>query len=958
MADYYKESRYRDRDDSPSDDERRHTTIRRYKVTSPSKYDDDDRRSHYSPRTSLIDKQLVERDRDVELFGDDHHSAVYEKEYERERRRTHRHKHDDDRSRGIIYDPEFDRGDRDWGNRRDHDDTDVRMEKRVERTSDGDLKIQKRYEEHIDRDGDGHPDVERYRKETEYYSPYDPPSPRHRAPEQTPFPPPAVIPRQDPNVMVIPNERPRELVHRPARHDDEYYYRHESKEIGPYRREEREVERRSNHHRRGRDYASDAGGVSDDGYIVRRRRRTIIRDRSSSSDSDHKLHLAEGALAGAGVTALISSRRDKNGDLPEHRGRKVVAGAALGALGTEAYKRARSAYGDRFERHRSHSRGAHSRIKTGLGIAAAALAVAGATQYYKSSKVDKEESNRGRSRTKNYHSDGYSSRSRSRKSIRSRSKSVVKAAMATMAGAGLVKHLRNRSKSKARSSRSRSASTKSGRSRSRSRLRTGAGIAAAAVAAGTAGKVYKRHKEKKEKERERGASRSSSASASFYEPRRRSRSRSHSRSATARSLHSEASPADRELGLIEYGQGELPPDAPPYPDDDGPRDRRRRRRRDRDRSSSLGEYSASDEDKKGKKRSMSRLRDMAAAAVGTGAAAMGIKEYKRQKSKDREGTEGSGDGRKERRRRERDRRRYEDDDRYDDGHFPPSPPHASGGYSGRAEPPNMSGAVNDYSTYPPQTYYPTPPADPQPPYPTGPPPPDAQGYPPPPPPDAHGYPPPPPPGASPAPPGSGYPPQEQGYPPPGSGYPPPGPGQSNRPPPMGPDHPRSTWGRFKRRVGLSDVASDESDREDLYPPRRKTVAFTPMSPQSSRALRQHRRHGSRSPPRRARTQKVHGRDSPLERRRHSSGPPAQRRVSEDLTDSDSESGVEDLPDRFDSHGRPLSSSGIDSHWTERNGQFRRRPRREGDWGIDGGWHVSGTDKETVERVAKGDSSVV
>lgn len=74
--------------------------------------------------------------------------------------------------------------------------------------------------------------------------------------------------------------------------------------------------------------------------------------------------------------------------------------------------------------------------------------------------------------------------------------------------------------------------------------------------------------------------------------------------------------------------------------------------------------------------------------------------------------------------------------------------------------------------------------------------------------------------------------------------------------------------------------------------------------------------------------------------------------------SEPESDVEYLPDRFDSRGRPLSTSGLDAGWTERNGQFRRRPRNKGDWDVSGLWHIGGTDKEVVERVAGGVRDVI
>ncbi|CAI4215243.1 unnamed protein product [Parascedosporium putredinis] len=542
MPDIYRETRtYREREDSPSDDERRRTTLRRYKGLGPSGTEE----------------------------------------------------------------------------------SDLRMEKRIERTSDGDVKIQRRYQEFHDLDGDGRPDIERYRKETEFYSPYDPSS----------SPNPSLV-GNDPNIVVLREDPHREL------------------EFGPYRREsEYAVGRRD----RRKDYASDG---DDDGYVVHhRRRRTTLRDRSSSSSSDdHKLHLAEGAIAGAGVTALLATRRSKHGELPENRGRKVIAGAALGALGTEAFKRARSAIDERYDRHRSPSRDRHSKIKTGLGIAAAALAVAGATQYYKASKVEKEEARRGRSRNRGYPSDGYySSRSPSRK--RSRSKSIAKAALATAATAGIVKHFRNKSKSR---SRSRSKSVK-GRSRSRSRLRTGAEIAAAAVAGGAAGKLYKKHKERRRSEPGLAPYLGTLATMS---------------PGIDRDL-------DRAAGLVESRWKGIDPEQESIA---------------RHGRGSNGDWCG--------RHGIEGIQEQEE-----------VKERERDVASDREAA--SAEERRERRRRDRDRRRYEDDARYDDDGYPPSPPHASGGYSG----PRMSGAnadPDDYSSYPPQTYFPPPSADTPSPYPPGP----------------------------------------------------------------------------------------------------------------------------------------------------------------------------------------------------------------------------------------------
>lgn len=87
------------------------------------------------------------------------------------------------------------------------------------------------------------------------------------------------------------------------------------------------------------------------------------------------------------------------------------------------------------------------------------------------------------------------------------------------------------------------------------------------------------------------------------------------------------------------------------------------------------------------------------------------------------------------------------------------------------------------------------------------------------------------------------------------------------------------------------------------------------------------------------------------------GPPVSRRKASE-EDPDSESDVEYLPDRFDSRGRPLSAAEPGAGWTTRNGQFRRKPRHASDWDVGGMWHVGGTDKEMVERMAENLRDVV
>ncbi|KAH8893519.1 hypothetical protein GQ53DRAFT_763804 [Thozetella sp. PMI_491] len=827
MPEVYRETRYtRERDTSPSDEEYKKTTVRRYKVT-PSRVErververdviEDDHRSHYSahlagpgrssqadllevdrrvervyvperPRSAFdpaprqrdtvverVERDrsgdeyysrheyrderprhggIVERERIVEReerdpisdkrsviervereerdLGDRHRTTVERQVVERDSREDDIYRIDDrDRERGrVVYEKtkevdrvegpfsprDRDRRDleREWEHRsviasRDRDEVDVRVDKRVERREDGEIRVERRFEERRE-DGYGSgAEVERYRKETEYYEPAPQVPPiviRQRAPEQkiivqeAPAPATIVLPQQDPRYTVVREQQETREIARRDRdprdldHEDEYYYRRESREVGPYRGDRREEEyaverydrrgdRHHHHHRHHRHRDEYSESEPEDDYYVRR---TIVRrERSKSGSPHHKRHLAEGALAGAGIAGLLTSRRNGGGELPEHRGRKVLAGAALGALGTEVVKRARSAYNDRYgddddRRERSRSRGGHSRLRTGLGIAAVALAAAGAAKYYQSSKVEKEEMSRGRSLHRA--SSGEFSRSVSRKRSRSRAASVAKAAVGTAAVAGLVNHFRNKSKAR------------DGKERSKSRVRTGAGIVAAGLAGAAGKKIYDNIQDRKERKREeeeeevsrarsrsrRAHSRTSYSDDSEYEREYRhrrhdSRSRSRSLSRSGRPLHPPPPAADPELGLVEYGAHPLysEPGYPPHPA--GARDgyvsaeeeRRDRRRGDGRRHRGDDYRSESESEREGakKKRSRSRLRDMAAAAAGAGAAAIGIKKYNDSKKEKEEKKE------REKRSHERDYssdRDRDDDRRHRDGH--------------------------------------------------------------------------------------------------------------------------------------------------------------------------------------------------------------------------------------------------------------------------------------------------
>lgn len=420
MAQVYRERDVRyTRDQSPSTDEEKYTTIRRYKVSGGGdsgsrvverdrieryEEDDDHRSRHSHSHVGRSTGDTLEIDRRVERTSYperprsnlDPHDRYRSVEYEREREVDRDHypeRHSRTRvvediretSSSSPRDNYWERQQRSpWDESRE---VDVRLDKRVVRRDEGDLKVKEKYvEERIEEpreykerdikierrvveEREPHDvDIERYRKEVEYYAaPSPPPAPvviRQKAPEQkviiheAPAAAPVIFPRQEPTFIVLRDEH-RDV----ARREEEDYYRRED-------RRDREDRRR----REEREHESD--GYEEDYYV----KRTIItRGRSSSSDRHKRRHLAEGALAGAGLSALLSGRSGKEVDHRGHRGRKVIAGAALGALGTEAVRRAKSAYEERYDdryehdydddvrrhRHRSKSR---SRLTTGLAI--------------------------------------------------------------------------------------------------------------------------------------------------------------------------------------------------------------------------------------------------------------------------------------------------------------------------------------------------------------------------------------------------------------------------------------------------------------------------------------------------------------------------------------------------------------------------------------------------------------
>lgn len=579
-----KETRYRD--DYSSDDERSsqrsrpsggYKTVQRYRVT-PSRAlvpadADDDRRSMRSERLDV---------------GTRHHRLEVDRRVERvdkiERPRSALEYREPDRDREVRRTIVYERArspqpvsPRPWERQQDRP---------WERDEETDVKIVRRRREREEEPVE----VERFTREIDYYERPDPPPQPIVIRTKAPEPPTYEVVRREKiidNREVVPVKVPRAQ-------EDDYYFRRDVREAEPRRDELVRSDRRDERRDRRRESYSEA---SDSGSeVIVRKEKRIIRERSHSPR--HKLHIAEGALAGAGAAALIANHRDKNGEGSGHRGRKVVGGAALGALGAELVTRARSTIRER-ERSRNRSRsrssssgggGNHSKLKTGIAVAAGLALAAAAGKYIQSRNERKDEMGRGRSRTRSRSrrrrysddDDGVSKHS----DPKHRAATMAKAAAGAATVAGLVEHYRSKS-----------------RGRSQSRLRTGGIVAATGLAGAAVAGLYENRKAKQDAaDNARGRSDTS---------RSRSRARSRSRGFS--------STRDPELGMVEYGGD------PVYTHDPAAAAAERSRER-RERSS----------------RSRSRVKDIATGALASGAAAIGIDKYKK---------------RKERREAERERRR-------------------------------------------------------------------------------------------------------------------------------------------------------------------------------------------------------------------------------------------------------------------------------------------------------------
>jgi hypothetical protein len=228
----------------------------------------------------------------------------------------------------------------------------------------------------------------------------------------------------------------------------------------------------------------------------------------------------EGALDGADVAALLANHRDDQGNGPKHHGRKVLGGAALGALGAEVIPRARSRHRESREeksrsRSRPSSRHSRSKLKASRNLAAAGLATAPAAKYISNRRANNKEFHRSRSRTRSASESSYSSNKHFD-----------------------VEGARSRSKSMTRYFRIKSRGRSGGKSRSMSQTRTEAEITVSGLAGAAVVRLYEDRKGKEALEGE---------GAEIRMERGRSRSRNRSRGA-----YSDTG-ADPELRIVTYG---------------------------------------------------------------------------------------------------------------------------------------------------------------------------------------------------------------------------------------------------------------------------------------------------------------------------------------------------------------------------------------------------------------------
>lgn len=401
---------------------------------------------------------------------------------------------------------------------------------------------------------------------------------------------------------------------------EDYYYERVTREVDrPHHDREYEEPRRRHRHHRDRDHYSDDE--------VMYEKRVVEREESPHT----KRHLAEGAVAGLAASALVNHHRKKQGEPVQHRGRKAIGYAAIGAVGAEALSRANHAWRDRsrnrseddyyddrrrgrggdWSRSRSRSRSkSHGRRNTALAIAGLAAVAAGAYAVGKRGKNDNNttiiEDRRSRSRHRRHSISGASDRSLSRSLSRGsadkatnpkhRNQRMAQAGLAGAALAGLAEH---RSKS---------------RGKSKTRVQQGVPIVAAGLGSAAAAGLYETFKARKErkKSQERAASRSRSRAREYSLSRSRSRSRS-------RSVGHSSRRAAADGAMVHYGSDPL------YNSDD-----RHHRSRSRGRSVS------SSPRRRSHSRSRSRGQNLATGAAAAGVAGLALNEARKRRERKKE----------------------------------------------------------------------------------------------------------------------------------------------------------------------------------------------------------------------------------------------------------------------------------------------------------------------------------
>ncbi|RMY66343.1 hypothetical protein D0863_08511 [Hortaea werneckii] len=559
-------------------------------------------------------------------------------------------------------------------------------------------------------------DVERYSKDTEYYT-QPQPQPiiiRESAPQQQA---PIIIreERRDPAPIIIrerddTKDESRSLVKReeppppapappPPEPEENYFYERRIRELDRPRRRSDSYERSV----RPRDSASQ---WSDDSYeYVRRERiydeggsRSRSRFSSRSRSPHHKRHLAEGALAGLGAAEILGHHRRERGEGGNRVGRDV-AGAALGAVGAEAIHRYRSKsrrwrsrsrsrsgsfdrYYDGPRRRRSRSQSLDLSKAQKLGGLAAVAGVAALAGYAIKNRNKKNETiivnegrpRRSRSRRRRASVDSYMSPSEAGSKAHSpehKNRRIAQAGLASAAAAGIWEKVRSRSRG--------------GRARSKSRIRQGAPIAAAGLGGAALAGLYEKNKANQE-----------SKKAAIIEDEkgrgRRRRSRSRSRSVPAPYPASERSV--NEPPMIAYGHDPIYPEsARGYYSDEEPGMYRRRHGR-----ASSGGSSPDTRRRSGSRRSRSRSRakDLAGAGAAAGVAGVAAHEYGKRKERSRN---------REAESRRREDERYEDRYRGDGDHY--EPPYDHPGYL----PPQAHAPYDNHQAYPGGHYFPPPPTD-------------------------------------------------------------------------------------------------------------------------------------------------------------------------------------------------------------------------------------------------------